>query len=77
MGKLGIFGGAFNPIHIGHLFVAKEALKIFQLDKIIFIPTGNPVFQKEELLDKKDRAKLVNLSIKDEPCFEESLFEVN
>ena len=76
MSKIGIFGGAFNPIHNGHMFVAEEALWIFQLNKIVFVPTGNPVFQKEDLLDKNERSKLVSLSIKDRPYFEESLFEV-
>ena len=76
MNKLGIFGGAFNPIHNGHLFVAKEAIKVFELKKVIFVPTGNPVFPKEDLLAKSIRANLVKLAIEGEPCFEESFFEI-
>jgi nicotinate-nucleotide adenylyltransferase len=77
MNKIGIFGGAFNPIHNGHLFVAKESLKVFGLRKIIFVPTGNPVFTKEDLLPKETRAYLVKIAIKDESYFEESLFEID
>jgi nicotinate-nucleotide adenylyltransferase len=40
--KIGLMGGTFNPIHFGHLVTAEEALKQFNLDKVIFIPTGTP-----------------------------------
>lgn len=77
MSRIGIFGGAFNPIHNGHLFIAKESLRVFNLSKIFFVPTGNPVFPKEELLDKSVRANLVELSIKNEPEFAISYFEID
>jgi len=40
--KYGIMGGTFDPIHYGHLVIANEVLSLFELDKIIFIPTGTP-----------------------------------
>ncbi len=40
--RIGIMGGTFNPIHFGHLVTAQEALGQFNLDKVIFIPTGDP-----------------------------------
>ncbi len=76
MNKIGILGGAFNPIHFGHLFIAKEAMGLFSLKKIIFVPTGNPVFPKENLLDKRIRTDLVKNAILREKHFEISLFEV-
>lgn len=76
MNKISILGGAFNPIHNGHLFIAKESIRTFGLEKVIFVPTGNPAFQKEDLLDKFDRAKLVEIAVNGEQSFEISLFEV-
>ncbi len=75
-GRLGIFGGAFNPVHFGHLFIAKEAMRTFSLEKVIFVPTGNPVFKKEGLIDKTARARLVEFSVTGEDSFELSLYEV-
>lgn len=40
--KYGIMGGTFDPIHFGHLVVANEVLAKYKLDRIIFVPTGNP-----------------------------------
>ncbi len=74
--RIGIFGGAFNPIHTGHLFIAKEAKRIFSLKKVAFVPTGNPAFQKEGLLDKNTRTKLVELSISNNKDFDLSLYEI-
>ena len=42
MKRVGIMGGTFDPIHLGHLVVANEVLNIYKLDEIIFIPSGNP-----------------------------------
>ena len=54
--KIGIMGGTFNPIHHGHLVTAQEALSQFKLDKVIFIPTGNPPHKIEnEAASAEDR----------------------
>ncbi|PIU29575.1 MAG: nicotinic acid mononucleotide adenylyltransferase [Candidatus Hydromicrobium americanum] len=54
--KIGIMGGTFNPIHHGHLVTAQEALSQFKLDKVIFIPTGNPPHKIEnEVASAEDR----------------------
>ncbi len=54
--KIGIMGGTFNPIHNGHLVTAQEALSQFKLDKVIFIPTGNPPHKVDnEITDAEDR----------------------
>ncbi|MBA3060808.1 MAG: adenylyltransferase/cytidyltransferase family protein, partial [Nitrospirae bacterium] len=53
--KLGIFGGTFNPIHYGHLRVAEEVKEKLGLNKIIFVPSGNPPLKGTELADAKHR----------------------
>ncbi len=54
--KIGIMGGTFNPIHHGHLVTAQEALSQFKLDKVIFIPTGNPPHKVEDkVVSAEDR----------------------
>jgi len=54
--KLGIMGGTFNPIHNGHLVTAAEALHQFELDRVIFIPSGDPPhknFHEEKIAEHR------------------------
>jgi nicotinate-nucleotide adenylyltransferase len=74
--KIGIFGGAFDPIHNGHLIMAQSALEDLNLDKIIFVPSGNHVFKKN-ILAAKERIKMINSSIGDNEKFELSKIEIN
>lgn len=75
--NIGIMGGTFNPIHIGHLVAAQEALALLNLDKIIFIPTGNPPHKNTfEEIKPEDRLEMVRLAIKDNLYFEVSDMEV-
>ncbi|MFA5845784.1 MAG: nicotinate-nucleotide adenylyltransferase [Thermodesulfovibrionales bacterium] len=60
--KLGIFGGTFNPIHYGHLRAAEEVQTKLNLDKIIFVPSGNPPMKDRELADARHRYKMVRLA---------------
>ena len=45
--RLGIMGGTFDPIHIGHLACAEQAREAYDLDGVVFVPAGNPVFKKD------------------------------
>jgi nicotinate-nucleotide adenylyltransferase len=76
--KKGIFGGTFDPIHNGHLHIAYAALDTLNLDKIIFVPAGNPPLRGDKKIsDAFLRYELVKLAIRKEAKFEVSSYEVN
>jgi nicotinate-nucleotide adenylyltransferase len=60
--RLGIFGGTFNPIHTGHLRVAEEVRDICGLDRIIFMPSGNPPLKSNELAEALHREAMTRLA---------------
>ncbi|MBS4016584.1 MAG: nicotinate-nucleotide adenylyltransferase [Candidatus Latescibacteria bacterium] len=67
--KIGIFGGAFNPIHLGHLIAVEEMRQQLYLDKVLFVPTYKPP-HKKTLTDYRHRRNMVKLAIKDNSLFE-------
>jgi len=76
--SIGILGGTFNPIHIGHLILAEEALSKLKLDKVILIPTYLPPHKDVEgKIKPKDRLKMVELAVEDNPLFECSSLEID
>ena len=76
--KVGILGGTFNPIHIGHLILAERALEECELDEILFIPSGQPYFKSAaEVLDKKVRISMTGNAIEDNPNFALSTIETD
>ena len=76
MKKVGIIGGTFNPIHIGHLIMAERAYEEFELDEILFIPAGISYFKDQSTrLDKKTRIALTGEAIGDNPHFALSTIE--
>ncbi|HOJ49345.1 MAG TPA: nicotinate-nucleotide adenylyltransferase [Spirochaetota bacterium] len=68
MYKIGILGGSFNPIHIGHLIIANEAINRLKLDKVFFIPTMNP-FKNIDILPLH-RYNMTKLATFDNHMFE-------
>lgn len=74
--KTGLFFGSFNPIHNGHLMLAKYILNEYDLDEIWFVVSPqNPLKDKKTLLDEHHRLQLVRLAIEDEPKFKASDIE--
>ncbi|MGM9550646.1 MAG: nicotinate (nicotinamide) nucleotide adenylyltransferase [Clostridia bacterium] len=73
--KIGLYGGSFDPVHIGHMAVAKAAKEQFGLDRVIFIPTGNMPHKKGCVASSHDRIEMLKLSF-DDPSFEVSDYEV-
>ncbi len=75
--KIGIFGGSFDPIHKGHLAIAKAAYEDFSLDEVWFIPAGHSPNKKEaDMTSAEVRFEMTTLAIKDSPYFKASDFEM-
>jgi nicotinate-nucleotide adenylyltransferase len=74
---IGILGGTFDPIHIGHLIIAEEVRVMMDLDKIIFMPAGVPWFRNNnDVSSAERRVRMIELSIECNPNFELSSLEV-
>ena len=71
-------GGTFDPIHMGHLVCAEQARDALDLDGVIFMPAGNPVFKKHiEVSDAHHRVAMCRAAIEDNPAFDVSTLEVD
>lgn len=76
--RIGIIGGTFDPIHIGHLIIAQNAVTQYHLDQILFIPTGHsPHKDDKEIEQSAHRLEMIRLSIKNNPDFYFSAMEIN
>ena len=73
--KIGIMGGTFDPIHNGHILIAKHAYEIYHLDEVIFIPSGVS-YLKSGVSDAMHRLEMTKLSIKEIPYFSYSTMEI-
>ncbi|HHT9124490.1 MAG TPA: nicotinate-nucleotide adenylyltransferase [Candidatus Brocadiia bacterium] len=75
--RLGILGGSFNPIHIGHLIVAEEVYRCHRLSKVLFVPLGYPPHKTpSDLADASHRYEMVKEAINGNPHFEISDIEI-
>ncbi len=70
MRRIGIFGGTFNPIHLGHVQVVREVKADFDLDKILIIPSALPPHKElDGVADAEDRLEMIRLAFSDDPSF--------
>lgn len=75
--KLGLMGGTFDPVHNGHLLIANEAGWRLELDKVVFIPTGDPPHKQDHYITPaRCRLEMVRLATQDNPLFEVSAIEI-
>lgn len=77
---IGIYGGTFNPIHVGHLRAAEEVVEALDLDRMVFIPSARPphkLDEADETAPARLRLEWVELAIRDNPRFAADPIEVD
>lgn len=75
---MAVYGGTFNPFHIGHLLTAQTAGEYFGLDKVLLMPSGASYMKDQrQILDAETRIRLIELSIENNPMLEVSAMETN
>ncbi|MCX6995656.1 MAG: nicotinate-nucleotide adenylyltransferase [Kiritimatiellaeota bacterium] len=75
--KLGLLGGTFNPVHMGHLILAQDALERFGLDRVLLIPCAQPPHkQAPRLAAAAERLAMLRLAVAGDPRFEVSAVEL-
>lgn len=75
--RLGLLGGTFDPIHVGHLLLAEQCREQCQLDEVWFLPAGNPPHKlAAEFTPGKERAEMLSFAIAGHPQFSVSRIEL-
>ena len=76
--RLGVMGGTFDPIHHGHLVTAEEAFWQFDLDEVVFVPTGRPWMKDHpQVSPAEDRYLMTVIATSPNPHFEVSRLEID
>ncbi|MCE5304624.1 MAG: nicotinate (nicotinamide) nucleotide adenylyltransferase [Chloroherpetonaceae bacterium] len=77
--KIGIYGGSFDPIHIGHLIIVERFIEILNLNKCLFIPSYISPFKAEENanISAETRLEMLKLATESNPAFEIEDYEIN
>jgi len=76
--RIGVFGGTFDPVHVGHLSIALAALETVPLDRILFVPARRSALkQRDPVAGEADRFALLEAAVADEPRFTVSRAELD
>ena len=76
--RVGIMGGTFDPIHNGHLVAASEVAWVYDLDEVIFVPTGRPVFKLDkQVTNAEDRYLMTVIATASNPKFTVSRVDID
>lgn len=76
--RIGIMGGTFDPIHNGHLVAASEVAWVYDLDEVIFVPTGRPVFKLDKkVTNAEDRYLMTVIATASNPKFTVSRVDID
>ncbi|MGQ9779205.1 MAG: nicotinate-nucleotide adenylyltransferase [Bacillota bacterium] len=76
LAAIGLLGGTFDPIHLGHLVLAETARESFGLEKVIFMPAGQPPHKHRAMAAAHDRLRMVEMAVADNPYFAVSTLEI-
>ena len=68
--RLGVFGGSFNPIHLGHMLAADDVRRQLRLDRVLIVPACRPPHKRGPLAPYRHRLEMTRLAIAGEPGFE-------
>ncbi len=76
--RIGIFGGTFDPVHNGHLIVARAVLESENLDRMVFVPSARPPHKGGDIMfDASERMRFLGLAMRGIPGFEVSSLELD
>ena len=77
--RLGIYGGTFDPPHLGHLVLAESAADSLQIDRVLFVPASSPPHKDRSAIRSpaEDRFRMVELAIADNPRFAVSRLDMD
>lgn len=75
--RIGVLGGTFNPVHLGHLVMAQDALEAFSLDQVLWVPSCIPPHKREgEVAPPEQRLAMLERALGDHPAFQVSDIEI-
>ena len=74
--RIGVMGGTFDPIHHGHLVAASEVAQSFELDEVVFVPTGQP-WHKEDVTESEHRYLMTVIATASNPSFTVSRVDID
>lgn len=74
--RIGVFGGSFDPVHLGHLAAASEVLTVLQLDEVVFVPANAQPLKPPPRASAAHRVAMVELAVADNPRFSCSSVDV-